>query len=209
MLAAQRAPKNPSKQTGWLQTKLRVLNSKHLSQRKQGESLDPKRPRTASHARTTLTLTHPFTHDPDQHLSVSRRRCVLCGHHIPRCFPHLCSKNSSLHSPDVRLSGCLRFTLKLPTFYTATRTNAKFTTKKIHCGNVHRRIRRSRQAATIVTLHNTAPTTPITFPSLYRSSTLYLCRRVHVRADHVDRSRVSMSVIRSTPRPLRRSSGRR
>ena len=36
-------------------------------QRKQGERLDPKRPRTASHARTTPTLTHPFTHDPDQH----------------------------------------------------------------------------------------------------------------------------------------------
>ena len=40
---------------------------KQTTQRKQGESLDPKRPRTTSHARTTPTLTHPFTHDPDQY----------------------------------------------------------------------------------------------------------------------------------------------
>ena len=37
-------------------------------QRKQGDSLDPKRPHKASYAHTTPTLTNPFTYDPDQHL---------------------------------------------------------------------------------------------------------------------------------------------
>ena len=60
-------------------------------QRKQGESLDPKRPRTASHARIAPTLTHSFTHDPDQRRR-GRVSVVCCA---PLCLRATFSRDTT------------------------------------------------------------------------------------------------------------------
>ena len=66
------------------ETPPKTKDGKLKQQRKQGESLDPKRPRTASHARITPTLTHTFTHDPDQRLTRKTCQIVLFHHDLVR-----------------------------------------------------------------------------------------------------------------------------
>ena len=61
MIACSTQSTAKSIQTNWMASiKIASIKLKALVTNKQGESLDPKRPRTASHARTTPTLTHPL-----------------------------------------------------------------------------------------------------------------------------------------------------